>query len=822
MRKVLSVVLALLMVASMGATAFASATVGGTGTGGSWFEVGGPAPGQADGYHGWLRVETRNRLYAVFPLPRAATILREDVPGEYGVLGRWVAGSPNPLLPRGVNPLVGDSFWHVIEVYPNEAQALSVLPDGWQIIPISDPRITYWYEERPLPPGTTHVFFVDMTDIVDETEFFRIRWDFEHVTLGDQRTHREIHGVRRQVWAGALVTPQNHPLQAGGTVTASCSGPCGWTNIVTRPDAPAVPNPGAALGFHLARSWTADLTGNTSGTTAPCTSPWGAGTCGGTRSPTTAGWNARPWDWNTMNFSSPGGYPNSPRPRFADPIDSAGNPLVYPPSRPNAAWMASYSGIPEREHNLNSIGPMVGFWFFEEDDLDNARPGNSLPEYHFVIPPEMTVASSYYAYPWTPAPVPATATYPMPPSWMDASSFGQTGHHAPTGWLPTVGAGDGNVHTITPTPWPTLYGRDNFNANTPIPYYANPYYNFVLEYEIPIYVPRLGVIPTNWRVRGWRTEGTNLLFGQAGQMHLNGLNPITGDSSNREMILTPEMFYWETRTGTGSWVNADPSTIATINMENPQAMRLHHLDRVSVVTNRTTGMQGTIRDVEFDWSATGDNAGVAIRVRTPVYMTRTGNTDVEFDVNLRIGGSNVLLGRVALVVGNDRYYVNDNDAQVSPSRTQYLRAESTVRNIEIYAGHGVTFTRNITGGQSIYVQASLWTDNAADVLFQNHPELVDIIDIHHSGMNVAGVTAHIEPNSVHFVYNAQRQLIGTTADANLPFSTRYYITTAQVNLGTAGGTGNGQDGQDTGDPDSPPAGGDGGAPNVNLNPGTGR
>jgi len=375
---------------------------------------------------------------------------------------------------------------------------------------------------------------------------------------------------------------------------------------------------------------------------------------------------------------------------------------------------------------------------------------------------------------------------------------------------------------VTPPPIATALALSGFEGAVQAAA-SNPRFFAVLEYDVRPEGPQDGVIPTNWRVRGWAANATDLLFGAAGQRHLNDLNPIPGDSTNREIILTPAMFTWEVRTAGGGWVNGDPSTIATVNMSNPLALRLGHLDRASVVTNRTTGMTGTIRDVELNWSATGTHPGVAIRVRTPVYMTRTGNTDVEFDINLRIGGSNVLLGRVAMVVGNQRYYVNNDDAWVSPSRTQYLRAENTVRNIEIYAGEGVTFTRNITGGQSIYVQASLWTDHAADTLFQNHPELVDIIDIHHNNMNAANVRVEIDRGDTYFVYNAQRQLIGTTADPSLPFSTRYYLTTAQINLG--GAAGGADNGDDVGDPDSPPAGGDGGgggSTNVNLNPGTGR
>jgi hypothetical protein len=340
---------------------------------------------------------------------------------------------------------------------------------------------------------------------------------------------------------------------------------------------------------------------------------------------------------------------------------------------------------------------------------------------------------------------------------------------------------------------------------------------FVLNFDVRPLADQTGVIPTNWRVRGLDASGVSALFGSAGQVYLNDLNRINGDRANRELVLTPEMFTWERRQGT-AWVNDDPATLTGISVTNPLAMRLSHLDRVSVVTNRTSGMNGTIRDVELHWEA---GSGVAIRVRTPVYMTRTGTTDVEFDVSFRFGGgSTTLLGRVAMVVGNDRFVVNRDDESVAPTHRQYLRPTETVRNIEIYAGQGVTFTRNITGEQSIYVAAALATDDASDELFRTHPELVDIIDIHHNGFNAANVRAEIDSANVYFVYDANRRLIGTTDDNNLPFSTRYYLTRAQVNLG---GVEDPAD-DDNGDTENPPAGGapGGGSSNANHNPGTGR
>ena len=328
-----------------------------------------------------------------------------------------------------------------------------------------------------------------------------------------------------------------------------------------------------------------------------------------------------------------------------------------------------------------------------------------------------------------------------------------------------------------------------------------------------------GVIPTNWRVYQY----TGGLFGDIGEIYLPRM---TGDAYNREIQFRPIDFQWQYRNAQGRWITVPASDLAGrlagVDLEWPGAMRAVHFNNAnaSLVVGRTSGMDGTIRDVTLH-HATGANANSAIRVRTPQFMTRVGNNDVAFDVSMRIVNRSFLLGRVVTVVGNDRTWVHSDNDWVAPTHQEYLRAEETLRNVEIYAGEGVTFTRNMTANVSIYVAAALWTDYAADELFQQHQELVDIIDIHHNGFNVAGVHAEIDRDNVYFVYNAQRQFIGTTAE-RLPFSTRYYLTTAQINLG--GEVPNGEAPAEEPNGEVPDLGGDAGSgsTNVNHNPGTGR
>ena len=300
-----------------------------------------------------------------------------------------------------------------------------------------------------------------------------------------------------------------------------------------------------------------------------------------------------------------------------------------------------------------------------------------------------------------------------------------------------------------------------------------------------------GVIPTNWRVH--RFIGERQMFDDTGEIYLGRL---TGDDSDRTLVFRPSYFEWQQRNTAGQWVTAHLHELQGVDHDWPGALREVHFNNANarITTNRTVGMAGRIRDVTLHGTSVAQ-AGpwtygtVAARIRTPVYMTRPGSTNVQFDVSIRIDGRSFLMGRVVTDVGNYRLYTHSDDRWIHPNHRQYIRAEQTMRNLEIYAGEGVTFTRNLTGGQSVYVQASLWTDYEAELLFQQHAELIDIIDIHHYGFNAEGVTARItsnprivaNPSLVYYVFDADRELIGTTADV-LPFSTRYYIATSRINL----------------------------------------
>jgi len=354
-------------------------------------------------------------------------------------------------------------------------------------------------------------------------------------------------------------------------------------------------------------------------------------------------------------------------------------------------------------------------------------------------------------------------------------------------------------------------------------------------------LPPVGQVPNTWRIDGLSASGEMRI-----QNALNTIINMTGDDTDWAWLQPADFTWripnaeipdvtsntgfatgrnWETYADVLLYRHASGGTTASSVLARSEALRNIHFERVDLRTTRTVNFARAIRDVDFQWHS--DSGRMGIRIRTPEFMALVGTTTVEFDMNMSVtAGSNRHLGRVTLDVANNRVYVYENQEFIDPNRREYLRAEDTIRDIDVYAGEGVTFRRNITRGQSIYVQAQLATHDAWQEYFQRHAELVDVIVIHHYGMAHAASQVSIERAGTYFVFNADRDLIGTTAETDLPFSEVYFLTTAIIDLGGATAPAEppaGDDSGELGDPNVPVTGGDGGASNnVNFNPGTGR
>jgi hypothetical protein len=221
-------------------------------------------------------------------------------------------------------------------------------------------------------------------------------------------------------------------------------------------------------------------------------------------------------------------------------------------------------------------------------------------------------------------------------------------------------------------------------------------------------------------------------------------------------------------------------------------------------------------------------------MRTQLVYPRIGQRDGHFDLRAvsRHGERNaVIVSSVDFTYGTTRERVYEGDSNNTvyrgvgndAERRSYIRAEDTVRNIEIYAGSGVYVRTNMAREQSVFVYASLEMSPADEELFMRFAELDTVIRMHQVNLNRPSVTVDLTSFGTNsfFVYNAEGRLLGTTADPRLPWSDVYYLTTAQINLGLGGAS---QGAEEAPAPEVPVTGGAPSAPavNQNFNPGTGR
>ena len=331
---------------------------------------------------------------------------------------------------------------------------------------------------------------------------------------------------------------------------------------------------------------------------------------------------------------------------------------------------------------------------------------------------------------------------------------------------------------------------------------GNPTYEQLNFPPVPP-TPRDPAVPTGYRITGMdETAVSNVLRSLQGAA-------VSGNANFDTLRLTPDMFYWR-----GPAASAHDHRVVGAPAGFGE-LRSSHLSAVRVDARVVSGHRDMFRDLRVDVN----NGDVRLRTRTAEFMNRFGANEMTIEFTVRVGSYRVT-ERVDVTVQNTGVFVGGTDGFVAPSKTEYIEADDVARNLEIYAGAGVTFFRNMSSGARIYVQADLATHEEAEEIFRQFPDVVDIIDIHHRGMAVAGVRVEIEGRSENFVYDGDFNFLGTTASTNLPFATRYILTNARINWGELAGV------EEPAYEGFEPAVPGGGAPaaevNVNFNPGTGR
>lgn len=199
----------------------------------------------------------------------------------------------------------------------------------------------------------------------------------------------------------------------------------------------------------------------------------------------------------------------------------------------------------------------------------------------------------------------------------------------------------------------------------------------------------------------------------------------------------------------------------------------------------------------------------------------TKDLDFKFKVYLtskksRIGNEAEFYGTLS----NEKQDVAEDDDYVYTYDTPVFEAKAYIKNLEIEVGNGVTINAKVFEGKKYYAQASQKVKSEDDATLTQYPDIDTIFYLDTIGLNSSGNTVKLDIDDKLFVYNADLEYIGTTADA-LPYSTKYYVASKELDVES--------DAEPTDEPgeteepgDNPGMGGDDVPENVNDNPGTGR
>lgn len=248
-----------------------------------------------------------------------------------------------------------------------------------------------------------------------------------------------------------------------------------------------------------------------------------------------------------------------------------------------------------------------------------------------------------------------------------------------------------------------------------------------------------------------------------------------GSDRALEFPLTADMFEWSS---SGFDTVGEAVTSSHISRSR---IRLHSVNQ----TSATSSLIESANIVYKRTSASGNKptAVVQVKFRNIIITTKR-----PFDTTLYLSIDGVrsdtssyrLSGN--LVPGGSTTDIWDGD-YVDISKGIILEPSQSVKNVELYLGADVSMKVNLSARQRYYGVASKTEINAADEnLLRKYSSLEEIITIRQSGLNRSGNYVRIESGDNYYVYNSDRQYIGRT-NLTLPFSTKYYLSRTNINMG---------------------------------------
>lgn len=158
-----------------------------------------------------------------------------------------------------------------------------------------------------------------------------------------------------------------------------------------------------------------------------------------------------------------------------------------------------------------------------------------------------------------------------------------------------------------------------------------------------------------------------------------------------------------------------------------------------------------------------------------------GNFTIQLQYNGKTGGDATSWD---FVVTNEEEIVDEGQETAMGGTGKYLKADATVRGLEIETDGTLFFTTNMSSGAKLFVAVTTDLSSADEELILKFAELDSIYTVHQNGLRAASTTAEfVDMDATYHVYDADFNYIGTTDDKKLPYSGKYYLTTKKIDLG---------------------------------------
>jgi len=239
------------------------------------------------------------------------------------------------------------------------------------------------------------------------------------------------------------------------------------------------------------------------------------------------------------------------------------------------------------------------------------------------------------------------------------------------------------------------------------------------------------------------------------------------------------------------------------------------------VKKKITKGSNVLKDVTLE----RDGAQMYIKVKYVTEYVSTSEQDFDFTVYLAKSGTKQGISEIQIygTMKNEEVLLDDGDEEVDLSDGQYAKADGYIKNVRVDTGNGLYINAKMFDGKKYYAKSNQDISASDDAVLNAYPEIETIYYLNSINMSSSGNTVEFDIDDKYYVYNADGQYIGTTAD-KLPFSSKYYMANTKIDMGSDSASS--EEPVENGATEEPIAnpgmGGDDVPANTYDNPGTGR